>query len=149
MAVLRDDARAQDVVQDVFLRLWRRPESFDERRGPLGAYLRLMARSRAVDMWRETQAAGRAGERLSLVADRPATGESGEFTAAIERQALGRALGRLPDGQREAVVLTVWGGLTAAELADHAAVPLGTAKSRVRLGLTKLRRAYRSERAAA
>src|SRR3954471_24543751 len=67
MAVLDDHARAQDVVQDVFLRLWRRPEAFDARRGALGPYLRVMARSRALDLWREGQAAGRASDRLKMV----------------------------------------------------------------------------------
>src|SRR5215210_4665407 len=65
--VLGNAAQAQDVVQDVFLRLWRRPQAFDARRGELGAYLRLMARSRALDLWREGQAAGRASDRLKLV----------------------------------------------------------------------------------
>ena len=59
--IVRDATMAQDVTQDVFLRLWRRPRTFDAGRGELGSYLRLMARSRALDLWRETQAAGRAG----------------------------------------------------------------------------------------
>jgi RNA polymerase sigma-70 factor, ECF subfamily len=59
------------------------------------------------------------------------------------------AIRRLPDGQREAVVLTYWAGMTAAEVARHADVPVGTAKSRVRLGLIKLREAYESDAAAA
>ena len=92
MGVLDDHARAQDVVQDVFLRLWRRPESFDAQRA---------------------------------------------------------ALRGLPDGQREAVVLTYWGGLTAEEVARHAEVPLGTAKSRVRLGVMRLRETYDVSDAAA
>jgi RNA polymerase sigma-70 factor (ECF subfamily) len=53
MRILGNAAQAQDVVQDVFLRVWRRPTSFDARRGELGSYLRLMARSRALDLWRE------------------------------------------------------------------------------------------------
>src|SRR3712207_3344201 len=65
--ILGNAAQAQDVVQDVFLRLWRRPEAFDASRGELGSYLRLMARSRALDLWREGQAAGRASDRLKLV----------------------------------------------------------------------------------
>src|SRR5918998_1521684 len=65
--ILGNAAQAQDVVQDVFLRVWRRPGSFDARRGELGSYLRLMARSRALDVWREGQAAGRASDRLALV----------------------------------------------------------------------------------
>ena len=64
--VLGSAAQAQDVVQDVFLKLWRQPGKFDARRGELGSYLRLMARSRALDLWREGQAAGRASDRLKI-----------------------------------------------------------------------------------
>ena len=60
LVVLRDPPRAEDVVQDVFLRLWRRPDAFDPARGDLTAFLRLIARSRAVDLWREGQARDRA-----------------------------------------------------------------------------------------
>src|SRR3954470_9503226 len=89
--ILGNAAQAQDVVQDVFLRVWRRPASFDARRGELGSYLRLMARSRALDLWREGQAAGRASDRLKLVVadeqprvdERPAAaGERGGERAA-------------------------------------------------------------------
>jgi RNA polymerase sigma-70 factor, ECF subfamily len=140
MAVLNDHARAQDVVQDVFLRLWRRPESFDARRGALGPYLRVMVRSRAVDVWRETQAGQRVSDRLRMSGERfDAHVDAGH---APERHDLRVALRALPDGQREAVVLTYWGGLTAEEIARHADVPLGTAKSRVRLGVMRLRAAY-------
>jgi RNA polymerase sigma-70 factor, ECF subfamily len=148
MAVLHDHARAQDVVQDVFLRLWRRPATFDPRRGGLETYLRLMARSRALDVRRETQATARIGERLGHLTERTAPASPGA-AAAVERREVRTAIGRLPAGQREALVLTYWGGLTAAEVARHADVPLGTAKSRVRLGLIKLREAYESTGAAA
>src|SRR3712207_3818056 len=67
LRVLGNQAQAQDVAQDVFLRLWRNPRRFDERRGELGPYLRLMARSRALDVWRDGQAAGRASDRLKPV----------------------------------------------------------------------------------
>lgn len=63
-SVLHDDVQAQDVVHDVFLRLWRDPSRFDSRRGPLGHYLRMSTRSRAVDVWREAQVAVRAGDRM-------------------------------------------------------------------------------------
>jgi RNA polymerase sigma-70 factor (ECF subfamily) len=147
MAVLNDHARAQDVVQDVFLRLWRRPDAFDGRRGALGPYLRLMARSRALDLWRETEARRRVSDRLSFTVDRAGAGSDARL--APERHDLRAALRTLPDGQREAVVLTYWGGLTAEEVARHADVPLGTAKSRVRLGVRRLRAAYAPEDAAA
>ena len=134
--VLGDAALAQDVVQDVFLRLWRKPGAFDASRGELGTYLRLMARSRALDLWREGQVRGRASDRLKLVSDTPSTDpaeldhDGGEVRAALSQ---------LPETQREALVLAYWGGLTAAQIAQRANVPLGTAKSRLRLGLARLR----------
>jgi len=140
MSVLGDSARAQDVVQDVFLRLWRRPEAFDMRRGALGPYLRVMARSRALDMHREHRASERIADRLRLRTERVEAAPDPRL--APEREDLRIALRELPDGQREAVVLTYWGGLTAEEVARHAGVPLGTAKSRVRLGVMRLRAAY-------
>jgi RNA polymerase sigma-70 factor (ECF subfamily) len=147
MAVLNDHARAQDVVQDVFLRLWRRPDAFDGRRGALGPYLRLMARSRALDLWREGESRRRVSDRLSHAFElgdaRP------DARLAPERHDLHAAVRTLPHGQREAVVLTYWAGLTAAEVARHADVPLGTAKSRVRLGVRRLRAVYADPDAAA
>jgi RNA polymerase sigma-70 factor, ECF subfamily len=141
--VLGDAALAQDVVQDVFLRLWRRPQAFDARRGALGPYLRLMARSRALDLWREGQAAGRASDRLkfAVAAAEVRTDDQPGLAAEIhdERDAVREAIRRLPDAQREALVLAYWGGLTAGEIAARADVPLGTAKSRIRLGLARLR----------
>src|SRR3954462_12073563 len=70
LRILGSPAQAQDVTQDVFLKLWRSPRRFDPQRGELGAYLRLMARSRALDLYREGQAAGRASDRMRLVVSR-------------------------------------------------------------------------------
>jgi RNA polymerase sigma-70 factor, ECF subfamily len=140
MGVLGDPARAQDVVQEVFLRLWRRPEAFDMRRGELGPYLRVMARSRALDVHREHRATERIADRLRLRGERSEAAPDPRL--APEREDLRVALRGLPDGQREAVVLTYFAGLTAEEVARHAGVPLGTAKSRVRLGVIRLRAAY-------
>src|SRR3954453_16322945 len=70
LRVLGNPATAQDVAQDVFLRLLRHPAAFDPRRGDLGASLRLMARSRALDLWRTAQAGGRATDRLKIAAGR-------------------------------------------------------------------------------
>jgi RNA polymerase sigma-70 factor, ECF subfamily len=134
--VLGDPALAQDAVQDVFLRVWRRPEAFDPARGDLGAYLRLMARSRALDLWREGQVRGRAADRLKVF---NGVEEAHEEVFADDRDAVRAAVGRLPDPQREAVVLAYWGGLTAGQIARRVQIPLGTAKSRLRLGLARLR----------
>ncbi len=143
LRILGNPTQAQDVAQDVFLRVWRNPEKFDARRGEFGTYLRLMARSRALDLWREGQAAGRARDRLTRVVsheeprveDRPAPMVERED----ERDAVRSALRVLPASQREAVVLAYWGGLTADQIARRSNVPLGTAKSRIRLGMAKIR----------
>jgi RNA polymerase sigma-70 factor (ECF subfamily) len=141
--ILGDPVQAQDVAQDVFLRVWRTPGKFDAKRGELGSYLRLMARSRALDLWREGQAAGRAGDRLKVVVSREEGRTEDRPVAAAEREddreMVREALHDLPDPQREALVLAYWGGLTADQIAQRANVPLGTAKSRIRLGLAKLR----------
>src|SRR3954453_1433584 len=118
LRILGDPAQAQDVVQDVFLRLWGRPETFDPRRGALGPYLRLMARSRALDLWREHRARERVADRLRVRTERDEP--VADPRLAPERHDLRLALRALPDGQREAVVLTYWAGLTAEEVARHA-----------------------------
>src|SRR3954463_6553177 len=151
LRVLGNPATAQDVAQDVFLRLWRRPGAFAARRGDLGAYLRLMARSRALDLWRTAQASGRATDRLKIASGRDEPRAEDEPVARFERDDHARtvraALGALPAPQREAVVLAYWGGLTADEIAERSGVPLGTAKSRVRLGLQRMRGEPERERA--
>jgi RNA polymerase sigma-70 factor (ECF subfamily) len=149
--VLGSSAAAQDVVQDVFLRVWRNPQKFDASRGEVGSYLRLMARSRAVDLWREGQASGRAEDRLKIVVGHDVSRADVQpdhlALASADRSDVRAALGRLPDPQREALVLAYWGGLTADQIATRGGVPLGTAKSRIRLGLARLRAELGSLRA--
>lgn len=151
--ILRDPVLAQDVAQDVFVRVWRDPGRFDARRGELGSYLRLMARSRALDLWREGQAAGRATDRLKAVADRHPGRIEDRPAELVEREGTGAtvraALRALPEAQREVLVLTYWGGLTADEVARRVGVPLGTAKSRIRLAMNKLRLEFPARDAAA
>ena len=141
--IVGNPAQAQDVVQDVFLRIWRRPGAFNADRGEIGSYLRMMARSRALDLWREGQAAGRASDRLKIVVS-GAEGRTEELPAAAlerddTRESVREALRRLPEPQREALVLAYWGGMTADQIARRERVPLGTAKSRIRLGMARLR----------
>ena len=143
LRILGNTAQAQDVTQDVFLKLWRNPRRFDASRGELGSYLRLMARSRALDVYREGQAAGRARDRLELVVSQGEARVEERPSAVAERDGdravVVEALRHLPETQREALVLAYWGGLTADEIARRVGVPLGTAKSRIRLGMAKLR----------
>jgi RNA polymerase sigma-70 factor (ECF subfamily) len=138
--ILRDATLAEDVCQEVFERVWR-GSGYDESRGPLGPYLKLLARSRALDLWRRSRAGERIQHRLedaAGVAD-PVVPEAALLRDAQRRLARA-AVRRLPEDQRQAVGLAYWAGLSAQELAAAEQIPLGTAKSRVRLGLEKLSR---------
>jgi RNA polymerase sigma-70 factor, ECF subfamily len=143
LRVLGRPSEAEDVTQEVFVRFWRSPERFDPSRGEIGSYLRLMARSRSLDLLRHEQADHRAQDRLRAVSPRdevpvhespPSVAEHRE-----QRSVLREALRRLPVEQREALVMAYWGGMSAREVAAAAKVPFGTARSRMRLGLEKLR----------
>jgi RNA polymerase sigma-70 factor (ECF subfamily) len=143
LRVLANPSEAQDVVQDVFLRVWRQPARFDADRGSLSNYLRLMARSRALDVWREAQAGGRARERMRIQALHSAVWVDADPALAAglqsDRAIVAAALDRLPVAQRSALLMAYWGGLTAEQIAERSGVPVGTVKSRIRLGLMKLR----------
>jgi RNA polymerase sigma-70 factor (ECF subfamily) len=142
MSVLGDAGRAEDVSQDVFLTLWRRPERFDASRSQIGTYLRVMARSRALDAARAGQAAGRALERLEVregatAATSPSPSEAVEATS--DARELRDALSRLPAPQREVLVMKVWGGLTFPQVGAAVGVSPETAASRYRYALARLR----------
>lgn len=150
MAVLRDDEAADDVVQDVFCALWTRPELYCPDRGALATFVQIMARSRALDRVRSHAAAVAALDRAFEARSRPATAEP-PSEAVIRRdsaQRMLRDLDGLPDGQRAAVLLHHIGGLSDGELARAMQVPLGTAKSRIRLGTRRARAAVEQRLAA-
>jgi RNA polymerase sigma-70 factor (ECF subfamily) len=140
--VLGDAAAAEDVVQDVFTALWRNPSKFDATRGTLPAYVAMMARSRAMDRVRTRNAGAAAVDRLAVrdAVREPVEESTAERVARLE--AAGRVLavvGELPPAQRDAILLAYGRGLTTAELARVAGVPIGTAKSRLRVGLRRVR----------
>ena len=142
--VLRDSAAAEDVVQDVFLELWTSPTSFDARRGSLRSYLRMIVKSRALDRWRSRAVAAAAAERAH--AETAATARAGDSAAdPVIRQETARTVREvvdsLPRPQREVILLAYGGGLSTPEVATVTGMPLGTAKSRMRLGLARAREA--------
>ena len=143
MRVLRDPTSAEDVVQDVFVSLWRNPSQFDPARGSLPTYVSMLARSRALDRWRSQAAHHAALEREARNHDpSERVVDGGADDAVLRRESSGEVMGALatlPDHQREAVLLAFGGGLTAREIATERDIPLGTAKSRIRLGLQKAR----------
>lgn len=144
LRVLQDAAAAEDVVQDVFAELWRHPQKFDARRGSLRGYVAMMARSRAVDRVRTRNAGSAAVDRLAVRdAERGDEMES-PADSVVRRDEAGRvltALTGLPAAQRDAVLMAYGRGFSTAEIATAAGVPLGTAKSRLRLGIQRTRQA--------
>lgn len=144
--MLGGDAAAQDLVQDTFVKLWRNAERYDAARGRLDTWVLLVARSLAVDGLRR-----RVLEARSLRAVRPdseASEERGpeelaETTDLTERAR--RAMASLSDGQRAALELAYFGGKTSAEVAELEGIPLGTAKTRIRSALLKLREALEEQ----
>jgi RNA polymerase sigma-70 factor, ECF subfamily len=142
--VLGDPAAAEDVVQDVFTALWRDPSKFDPRRGSLSGYVAMMARSRAVDRVRSRNAGAAAVDRLAVRDAHRGVAEDSPVEQVVSRDEAGRvlaAVAELPAAQRDAMLLAYGRGLTTAEIARAVGVPLGTAKSRLRLGLRRTREA--------
>jgi RNA polymerase sigma-70 factor (ECF subfamily) len=140
--VLRDEAAAEDVVQDVFMHLWLRPSAFDPARGTLTSFITMLARSRALDRWRTRTARDSAVERSAAEVRGQSADHESAAEPVIRRESSLRLLGALedlPSDQRDAVLLAYGRGLTAQEIARATNIPLGTAKSRVRLGLRKAR----------
>jgi RNA polymerase sigma-70 factor (ECF subfamily) len=133
---------AEEVVQDVFVTLWRRAGRFDPARGSLSAWLMAIARHRVLDELasrrRGAEAVANIEHLLAAAADRAPQPE--DHAERRERgEAVRRALHTLPAEQRQVLVLAYFGGLSQAEMARRLGVPLGTVKKRVRLGLRKLR----------
>jgi RNA polymerase sigma-70 factor, ECF subfamily len=139
LRVLRDEALAEDAVQDAFLAIWRGASRFIPERAKASTWILTLVHRRAVDLVRREQR--RRVEPLpegDLVAG---GGASAEDTAwlRLERERVQAALARLPDQQREAIELAYYGGFTQSELAERLGEPLGTIKSRMFAGLAKLR----------
>lgn len=137
--VLRDSAAAEDVVQEVFIELWRKPTGYDPARGSLASYVTMLARCRALDRLRTQAASSSAQERSLRALPTPEPESAAEPVLRRERSLmLLGAIEELPRPQREALLL--WGaGLSTSEVAAAVDVPLGTVKSRMRLGFTKAR----------
>ncbi len=147
--VLSDVHSAEDVVQDVFVRLWRNPDRYVEERGKFLGWLLSVTRNRAID---EVRSRGRRPLSESQIGD-PDSGSSisdetpSEAAASAlataemvdQRAMVKRALADLPKEQRMAIELAYYKGLTQAEIAEALQTPLGTVKTRIRLGMQKLR----------
>ncbi len=138
--MLGDRDAAEEVVQETFLKLWQRPESYQAARGRLLSWLLGMVHHRAVDFLRRRRLELRysTDHRLLEPAASPPDPES-ELLATLRGEAVIRALGGLPTPQRLVVELAYVRGMTQVEIADALGEPLGTVKTRLRLAMQKLR----------
>jgi RNA polymerase sigma factor (sigma-70 family) len=139
LRILRDDALAEDAVQDAFLAVWRSASRFVPERGKASTWILTLVHRRAVDLVRREE------RRRADTLDR--TEDAGDSAPPLDEQAWLRlqrervqtALRQLPDQQREAIELAYYGGFTQSELSERLGQPLGTIKSRMFLGLGRLR----------
>ena len=140
IVMLGNESAAQDLVQDTFVKLWRSADRFDQARGRLDTWVLLVARSLAIDALRRRVLEARTAEGAQPGVDVSAepgpdeVAETGDLAARARR-----AMTTLSPGQRAALELAYFGGKTSAEVAELEGIPLGTAKTRIRTALLKLR----------
>jgi RNA polymerase sigma-70 factor (ECF subfamily) len=143
LRILREATEAQDLVQDVFLHLWRRSDLFDGGRGAFLGWLVSLTRNRAIDRVRAKRTRSNAAdsyevERTGDVMPREADPSESVYVAEL-RTAVARALTVLPDVQRTALEMAYFGGFSHSEIAERLETPLGTVKARIRQGMIRLR----------
>lgn len=132
--VLRDASAAEDIMQEVFLRLWRDPKAFDANRGSLSAWITINARHRAVDYWRKHRRESQLPEDSQ---SEEAAISHPEYMPDMEKvRAILRAL---PAAQRDLLELSYFAGLSHSEIVTRSGLPLGTVKSRIRRALQSIR----------
>lgn len=140
MRVLGDPGRAEDVVQEAFLKIWTNATGFDPKKGSLRTWLITAVRNRSIDYLRGRGAHER--QELELPPELAGSGARSdpwrEVSLSLERMAVREAVGSLPAEQRQAVQLAYFGGYSQSEIADMTHVPLSTVKGRMRLALEKL-----------
>jgi RNA polymerase sigma-70 factor (ECF subfamily) len=139
--ILGDDVLAQDVVQEVFLAVWRDAARFDAERGGFSSYVLSMTHHKAVDAVRREENLRRRRAPAEMLDVRESGDRSvdDEVWMSLRRDRLRSALGQLPDPQRETLLLAYFGGYTQREIAGLTSTPLGTVKTRMLAGMRKLK----------
>lgn len=146
VTMTHDRALAEDIAQEAFLRAWRAAASYDPRRGSVLTWLLTITRNLAIDAIRARRIAPVEAGQLELLIATALAGAAPEGVGGrVETMAAAQRLAQLPPDQARAVVLAVIGGLTASEVAEHEDIPLGTAKTRIRTGLRRMRLAMEAE----
>jgi RNA polymerase sigma-70 factor, ECF subfamily len=140
VAILGDDSRAQEVTQDTFMRVWQNAKNYRYDEGRFAAWLLTITRRLSIDRLRHEYR--RSGKSTSIDDDNfPEIRDSAEEEEARWRE-LGHMMDELPTEQREIIVLSYYRGLSQSEIALHLEIPIGTVKTRLRLGMEKLRLVY-------
>jgi RNA polymerase sigma-70 factor (ECF subfamily) len=139
--ILGNEADAEEVTLDVYNQVWRTARTFQSSRGTVTAWLLTLSRTRSLDKLRSRASRQRNTESMSDRFDAPASIASPEEQSAAsqQRKLLLSALDRLPAEQRQALEMAYFDGLSHSELADRLGEPLGTVKTRIRLGMMKLK----------
>ena len=141
LRITSDAALAEDVVQDAFLGIWRNAGRYVEGRGSVKTWMLSIVHHRAVDAVRRRRPTTDLPEREDVPPPALTLPDIWQdVSAGLDREEIAAAMATLSDVQREAIELAYWGGLTQQEISERTGTPLGTVKSRVRLGLLSLRR---------
>ncbi len=138
LRVLGDTGAAEDVLQEVFLQLWRNPDVFDSSRGNLAPWLAVIARNRSIDVLRKRRPETDV-EDVVLSLEPDMAGEADRGMAMIKVRTV---LGGMPAAQRSALEMAYFEGLSHSEISAKTGEPLGTVKTRIRTGLLTLRKAF-------
>lgn len=141
LRVLKDPAQAEDVMQDIFIQVWKNPASFVSGRGSLGAWLAVVARNRSIDCLRRRRPTDSV-EDVVLAASTDLASES-ERNLLMEQVRV--SLLQLPPEQRKSVEMAYFEGLSHSEISEQTGDALGTVKTRIRLGLISLRKAMQGK----
>jgi RNA polymerase sigma-70 factor, ECF subfamily len=139
LRVVNDRGRAEDVVQDAFLSVWRKAGSFVEGRGSAKTWLTSIVRNRAIDVVRARRESDGDDEAVLLAIRDGAPSVVEQVTAGLDRDAIRAAITQLPSEQRQAIAMAYFEGLSHSEIAEATGLPLGTVKSRIRLGMARLK----------
>ena len=143
-AILHDQKESEDVLQEAFVQMWKRTATYDATRSSLFTWAVMISRHKAIDRLRSRQRQSRLVEAVANETDESAVSAPAEradhaLARSDERENVRAAMAQLGDGQREAIELAFFAGLTQTQIAEKLGAPLGTVKARIRRGLLALR----------